>query len=94
LARPCNRHAGRCAGFIDEDQTGRIEQRLFRLPGGARRGDVRPLLFGGVHDFFEADALSREEPPDRPVADVNAATGKLGPDFFERQVGNRCDPLQ
>jgi hypothetical protein len=25
---------------------------LILFPGGARRGDVRPLLLAGVHDFF------------------------------------------
>jgi hypothetical protein len=47
-----SRHVGRRAGFINEDQLGRIEKRLLLLPGGARRGNVRPLLLGGVYDFF------------------------------------------
>ena len=46
------RHVGGGAGFIEEDQPRRIEVRLLRLPGGARFGDVRPLLLAGVHDFF------------------------------------------
>jgi len=46
------RHVGRGPGFIEEDQSGRVEIGLCRNPGGARRGDVRPLLLAGVHDFF------------------------------------------
>ena len=38
--------------FVEEDQPGRVEAGLLRLPGGARGGDVRPLLLAGVHDFF------------------------------------------
>jgi len=78
------RHVGRGAGFIDEDQPCRIESGLIFPPRRARRGDVRPLLLGGVHDFFEADALGGEEAPYRPVADMIAARGKLGPDLFQR----------
>src|SRR4051812_45772544 len=44
--------------------------------------------------FFEADALGGEEPPHRAVADRLAASGKLGADLLQRQVGNRGDPLQ
>ena len=47
-----SRHVGGGAGFIEEDQSRRIEGGLLRLPGGARGGDVRPLLLAGVHDFF------------------------------------------
>ena len=46
------RHVGGGAGFIEEDQPGRVEIGLRGNPGGARRGDVRPLLLAGVHDFF------------------------------------------
>jgi hypothetical protein len=45
-------HIGGSAGFVDEDQPGRIESGLIRFPGDTRFGDVRPLLLGGVHDFF------------------------------------------
>jgi hypothetical protein len=46
------RHVGRRPGFIDEDQPRRIKLGLRGNPRGPRRGDVRPLLLAGVHDFF------------------------------------------
>src|SRR5260370_18766366 len=47
-----SRNVGGGAGFIEKDQPRRIESGLRRLPGGARFGDIRPLLLAGVHDFF------------------------------------------
>src|ERR1700730_2469545 len=44
--------------------------------------------------FFEADALGGEEPPHRPVADMDAPVGQLGADLFQRQIWNRRDPRQ
>ena len=46
------RHRGGGAGFVDEHQPRRVEGGLILFPGGARFGYVRPLLLGGVHDFF------------------------------------------
>jgi hypothetical protein len=54
------------------------------FPHGACLGHVRPLLLGGVHDFFEADALGGKEPPYRPVADMDAAISKLGAKLLQR----------
>jgi hypothetical protein len=39
-----SRPVGGGAGFIEEDQSRRIEGGLLRLPGGARGGEVRPLI--------------------------------------------------
>src|SRR6266446_3254899 len=44
--------------------------------------------------FFEADPLGGEQPPHRPVPDMDAALGKLGPDLLQRQIRNRRDPPQ
>ena len=89
-----SRHVGGGAGFIEKDQPRRIEAWLLRLPGGARFGDIRPLLLAGVHDFFKADALGGKEPPHRPVADMQTASGQLGADLFQRQIWNRRDLRQ
>jgi hypothetical protein len=45
-------HVGRGAGFVDEDQPLRIKSRLFLAQGLTRGGDIRPILLGGVEDFF------------------------------------------
>jgi len=42
----------------------------------ARFGDIRPFLLGGVRGFFDADALGSEEPPYRPIADVDSRRGR------------------
>src|SRR5713226_8766713 len=44
--------------------------------------------------FFKADALGGKEPPHRPVADMQTASGQLGADLFQRQIWNRRDPRQ
>ncbi len=88
------RHIGGGAGFIEEDQPRRIEGGLRLLPGDARGSNVRPLLPAGVHGFFKADALGGEEPPHRPVADMQAPIGQLAADLFQRQIRNRRDPRQ
>lgn len=45
-------HLGVGTGFIQEDQLCRIKPALAALPGRSRRGDVRPILLGGVQGFF------------------------------------------
>jgi hypothetical protein len=45
-------HLGRRPCLVDEDQMFRIEVRLPVEPGFAPRGDVGPLLLGGVRRFF------------------------------------------
>ena len=45
-------------------ETGRIDFRLVPLPPGMAARDVRTILLGREHDFFEADALAFEEPPE------------------------------
>jgi hypothetical protein len=52
--RPAARagHVGRRPGLVDEDQAGRVKQRLSLPPKRARRGDVGPVLLGGVRGFF------------------------------------------
>jgi hypothetical protein len=49
---PQSGHLGTGAGFIDEHQAQGIEIRLAVKPGCASRGDIRPILFGGVRGFF------------------------------------------
>jgi len=46
------RHLGAGAGFVNEDQAVGIELGLILRPGGARRGDVRPILLGRANAFF------------------------------------------
>jgi hypothetical protein len=43
---------GRHAGFIDEDVTACVVQRLGILPPATVRRDVRPALLVGVYGFF------------------------------------------
>jgi hypothetical protein len=43
---------GRDAGFINENEPFRIKSRLSPLQGFTTRGNVRPILFGGVQAFF------------------------------------------
>ena len=56
LAAPCPakapRHLGRGAGFVDEDQSLRLQVRLGLEPGVAPSQNVRALLFAGVGAFF------------------------------------------
>lgn len=40
------------AGFIDEDVSARVVQRLAVLPLTPGRGDIRPTLLVGVYGFF------------------------------------------
>jgi len=60
-----SRQIGAGSGFFDEDQAIGIELGLTLRPRDTRRGDVRPILLGSVHAFFEADAVAVEEPLDR-----------------------------
>ena len=46
------RHVRLCPGFGDEDEPGRINGRLMRLPLPAPPCDVRPILFGCAKAFF------------------------------------------
>jgi hypothetical protein len=46
------RHVGRGPGLVNEHQPARIKALLVFTPGGARVGDVRPLLFGGAQSLF------------------------------------------
>jgi len=87
-------HIGRGRGLVDEHQPSRIETWLRRLPGKPRRGDIRPLLLAGMHDFFKADALGGEKPPHRAVADSLAAVGKLAAKLLQRHVRRLGNPLQ
>ena len=45
-------HLGRGAGLVDEDEPLGIEIGLGVEPGLAAKGDIRPLLLGGVRGFF------------------------------------------
>lgn len=42
----------RHATFVEEEIRARVPPRLCRLPVTASGGDIRPVLFGGVHRFF------------------------------------------
>ena len=44
--------------------------------------------------FFEADPLGGKETPHRPVADMDAASGKRRPDLLQGQIGRRRDQRQ
>src|SRR5947209_18203792 len=46
------RHVGRRTGFVDEDQTFRVQVRLAGTPLIASLGDIRPFLFGGSLRLF------------------------------------------
>lgn len=46
------RHLRGDRGFIEEQQTIRLELRLLGSQVRPRRSDIRPVLFGGVQDFF------------------------------------------
>lgn len=46
------RHLGIDAGFVEEDEALRIDERLRRSPQLAPRDDVGPILFGGAQGFF------------------------------------------
>ena len=63
------RHVGLRPGLIDEDQTSWIKPALVTLPLGAPAGDVGPLLLAGAQAFFERNAFSQQEVPDRIMAD-------------------------
>jgi hypothetical protein len=45
-------HVCRHGRFIDEDKPCGVKQTLFSAPQLPRRGDVWPILFGRVQDFF------------------------------------------
>jgi hypothetical protein len=45
-------HLGRNRRLVDEDETRRIKPGLLDFQLGARRGDIRTILFGGVQSFF------------------------------------------
>ena len=46
------RHIRLRPGLVDEDEPGRIDGRLTRLPLPTPAGDVRPILFGCAKAFF------------------------------------------
>ena len=52
--RPASRagHVGLGPGFVDEDQPGRIKPPLSLFPNRPGRGNVCPILLGGVRGFF------------------------------------------
>jgi hypothetical protein len=45
-------HVGRDSGLVDENQAPWIKSPLLSAPSLARRGNVGPVLFGRVQDFF------------------------------------------
>ncbi len=45
-------HIGAGSGFVDEYEPRRIKKRLLSLPRCPRCGHVRPVLLGGVQNFF------------------------------------------
>jgi hypothetical protein len=93
-AAPPTRHVGGGGGFVDENQPLRIKQRLTGSPVAPRRGHVRPILLGGAHGFFETDAVTVEEPPDRSDPRPHRTGAKTAADFRERQVGLRGNERQ
>lgn len=46
------RHVGFYPGFVDEDQTGRVDPALVFLPAITPPRNVRPVLFAGKNAFF------------------------------------------
>jgi hypothetical protein len=46
------RHIRLGPGFVDEDETARINLCLTRLPSAAATGDVRAVLLAGCDGFF------------------------------------------
>jgi hypothetical protein len=48
--------------------------------------DVRAILFAGEHGFFEAEPLSMDEVPHRPVIDFEAALGELGDEPAQSKI--------
>jgi hypothetical protein len=45
-------HLRRAEGFVEENETTRVDARLEDLPGGPCDDNVRPILLGGVERFF------------------------------------------
>jgi hypothetical protein len=70
-------HVGLSPGLVDEHQARRVNLALVALPLRPPPGHVRSILLAGVLAFFEADALVREEVPDREAAHLDAAAGQL-----------------
>ena len=52
-------------GLIEEDEAGAVELRRLSAPVLPGRDDIRPLLFGGVQDFFLLSALGDARPARR-----------------------------
>ncbi len=77
--------------FADEHEALGIEL-LLAVPEALPLGRyVRPVLPGGVDDFFKGDLLLGEEAPNRAIAGVDMARGKLAPYAVKRQIGRRGD---
>jgi hypothetical protein len=90
-ASMCGRHGGLRPGLIDEHEALGIEL-LLALPEALPLGRyVRPVLLGGGDDFFKGDLLLGEKAPDRAIADMDMARGKLAPYVVKRQIGRRGD---
>ena len=49
-------------GLVEEDEAGAVELRRLGAPVRPGRPDIRPLLFGGVQDFFLRSAPSGVRP--------------------------------
>src|ERR1700724_718969 len=86
-------HVGLDPGFIDEDETGRINPRLIFFPARAAARHVGAILLGRQHAFFEAHSLAMDEIPDRAIADGNAAFGEVRHEPAHGHLGLGRDPL-
>ena len=80
------RHVGADPGFVDEDQSFRIEATLPGLPAGSASSNVDAALFKGEQRFFETQAFATHELPDGIVGNQHAAGGQLIFQPMQRQV--------
>ena len=49
-------------GLVEEDEAGAVELRRLGAPVLPSRYDIRPILFGGVQDFFLLSARAGARP--------------------------------
>jgi len=68
-------HLGRDRSLVDEDEARRVKLGLLDLQLGARRSDIRTILFGRVQSFFERDVMAFVDP--QPPIPTFARRGRL-----------------
>jgi hypothetical protein len=77
-----------------EHEPDRIEVRLICPPAHPHFDHLGPVLFGYVNGFFKTYHLLVNEPPNRGVTGLHAASGRFTAKFLNRQLWCLCDLLQ